>query len=455
MLESPTEQLRSYCGSPHYAAPELFGQASYEGPPVDLWAIGVMLHMSLLGSLPFESSDIDSLIEKVTVGCFILPTASNKLSHACTDMLYGLIEREAPLRWNAVQFKNCSWFENAPPLNNRLSLLEATPTPQHNHTTALSALGQPPGGGTTPTLPTSLPRHHQQMQSPVSVVTLSSSTPSSPRTSRLSRASANSIRCRQRHPSLSLSKGTSSTCSSRVSTFSLSASSPSLGLQRRRSSQRRARGTPPRLSTRIILENAGHAAAPTTITATAAAATAATAATATSATLAAPVNGRAGGDCESSLRATSAGNNGSELRRSLREMTKEKLVALGMPPEKCHSESLMNPRQSLTGSFRIMLHRAEVNEFEKSGVDFPTSWIRPNKGLEKTRSSCSAPQPLQRRNRTLSGGRREVGSGEVGDGGGINNHGRSRGQRRVGAVGAEGGNGAKRKSRLSVFCSVM
>ena len=438
LLESPAEKLRSYCGSPHYAAPELFGHASYEGPPVDLWAIGVMLYVSILGSLPFESNDIDSLIERVTAGCFVLPPVSNALTHACTDMLYALLEKDASIRWNAVQFMNCEWLENCPPINNRLSLLKPNP--------------KPPGP------PTSLPpqMHVQQLrqqlsQTASSVGTLtSSSTPSSPRISRRSRTSAHFrsnafSRTSTRKTSVSLTEAPISTGvagSSRTSAFSMSASSPFLGLQRRLSSRARARDASPRiLSTRVVpvspargsdgVQNTGVPQPGATL----------------SSGLAPPAPvGRGGGGSSNSgsslgsnLRATSAGSDSNELRRSLREITKERLVALGMPAEKCRSDSLMNPRQSLTGSFRIMLHRAEVNEFEKSGVDFPTSWIRPNKGLEKNRSSCSAPQPLHGRGCCAAdAGNRPGASG-----------GRWKNRRRVGAE------GTKPKSRKSAFCTVM
>ena len=40
----PGSMLKTWCGSPPYAAPELFEGKEYYGPEVDVWVSSVMFH---------------------------------------------------------------------------------------------------------------------------------------------------------------------------------------------------------------------------------------------------------------------------------------------------------------------------------------------------------------------------------------------------------------------------
>ena len=55
------ELLKTACGSPCYAAPEMVAGKSYTPSCVDIWSSGIILYAMICGYLPFEDPDTAQL----------------------------------------------------------------------------------------------------------------------------------------------------------------------------------------------------------------------------------------------------------------------------------------------------------------------------------------------------------------------------------------------------------
>ena len=80
--------LKTSCGSPNYAAPEVISGKLYAGPEVDVWSAGVILYVMLCGRLPFDDDFIPALFKKISNGVYTLPNyLSQGAKHLLTRML--------------------------------------------------------------------------------------------------------------------------------------------------------------------------------------------------------------------------------------------------------------------------------------------------------------------------------------------------------------------------------
>ena len=59
------ELLKTKCGSPSYAAPEIIYSPFYDGFKVDIWCCGIILYAMLCGYLPFEGENNDILFRNI------------------------------------------------------------------------------------------------------------------------------------------------------------------------------------------------------------------------------------------------------------------------------------------------------------------------------------------------------------------------------------------------------
>ena len=106
-IQSSGELLDTFCGSPPYAAPELFSEESYSGSMVDVWALGILLYFMLTGNMPFRAETVPQLKEKILEGKYNMPSS---LTPACQDLIAGLLRKDTGERYTIEGLMNSVWL---------------------------------------------------------------------------------------------------------------------------------------------------------------------------------------------------------------------------------------------------------------------------------------------------------------------------------------------------------
>uniref|UniRef100_A0A671TDL5 non-specific serine/threonine protein kinase n=1 Tax=Sinocyclocheilus anshuiensis TaxID=1608454 RepID=A0A671TDL5_9TELE len=100
-------KLDTFCGSPPYAAPELFQGKKYDGPEVDVWSLGVILYTLVSGSLPFDGQNLKELRERVLRGKYRIPFY---MSTDCESLLKRFLVLNPAKRGTLEQIMKERWI---------------------------------------------------------------------------------------------------------------------------------------------------------------------------------------------------------------------------------------------------------------------------------------------------------------------------------------------------------
>ena len=90
------ELLKTACGSPWYAAPEMVAGKRYVGLGVDIWSWGIILFAVICGFLPFEDPNTNNLYKKILTGEFKIP---RYVSEGARDLLRKILNTNPNTRY--------------------------------------------------------------------------------------------------------------------------------------------------------------------------------------------------------------------------------------------------------------------------------------------------------------------------------------------------------------------
>ncbi|KAL2371570.1 hypothetical protein RJ035_005787 [Blastomyces gilchristii] len=99
--------LKTSCGSPNYAAPEVISGKLYAGPEVDVWSCGVILYVLLVGKLPFDDDYIPALFKKIAAGNFHMPSY---VSTGAAKLIRAMLQVHPVHRITIPEIRQDPWF---------------------------------------------------------------------------------------------------------------------------------------------------------------------------------------------------------------------------------------------------------------------------------------------------------------------------------------------------------
>ena len=128
--------LKTSCGSPNYAAPEVIRGGLYTGPEIDVWSCGVILYVMLCGRLPFEDDDVQTLFTKISQGVYHMPSY---LSPDAKNLITGMLAVDPVKRITVPEILQHPFFTTDLP-----RYLQPLPPPPGPILGPLSSLVSPP-----------------------------------------------------------------------------------------------------------------------------------------------------------------------------------------------------------------------------------------------------------------------------------------------------------------------
>src|SRR3990167_3897756 len=105
------EKLKTACGSPCYAAPEIIAGQLYDPAKVDIWSSGITLFAMLCGYLPFDEESKDVLYEKILACKISIPS---HVSIEASELLKKLLSRDPAKRPSAEEILSHPWLKRHP-----------------------------------------------------------------------------------------------------------------------------------------------------------------------------------------------------------------------------------------------------------------------------------------------------------------------------------------------------
>lgn len=103
---TPGKKFSTFCGSLHYACPEILKGKEYLGPGVDIWAMGIILYCLVVGRQPWDGNDATELITCILEDGLEIPDG---ISDGCVNLILSMLRVNEADRISLSAMRHHAW----------------------------------------------------------------------------------------------------------------------------------------------------------------------------------------------------------------------------------------------------------------------------------------------------------------------------------------------------------
>eukprot|EP01130_Rhizamoeba_saxonica_P007126 TRINITY_DN2866_c0_g2_i1.p1 TRINITY_DN2866_c0_g2~~TRINITY_DN2866_c0_g2_i1.p1 ORF type:complete len:652 (-),score=132.18 TRINITY_DN2866_c0_g2_i1:31-1986(-) len=104
---NPNKDFTTFCGSLHYASPEILNGQSYIGPGIDIWSIGVILYCLVVGRQPWDGDTANEVMDSILGDGLNIPPA---ISDNCADLIENMLKYREEERITIPNIRHNVWI---------------------------------------------------------------------------------------------------------------------------------------------------------------------------------------------------------------------------------------------------------------------------------------------------------------------------------------------------------
>ena len=106
---STDQLLKTPCGSPSYASPEIILGKPYNGFKTDIWSLGIVLYTMCFGVLPWTKKNHSQHLTQIVSGDFFIPAS---VSEECRELIFKMMIADPDERISIIEICKNEWIKD-------------------------------------------------------------------------------------------------------------------------------------------------------------------------------------------------------------------------------------------------------------------------------------------------------------------------------------------------------